>query len=490
MKDHRPAPYAHQAQELRERASTPAWALFWDCGTGKTRAVLDLVGELYTRGEIDALFVLAPNGVHQGWVYDEIPKHLPPGVRYKALAYRGASAGTKWQSREIEALLAFPGLSILTMSYDSFVTTRRKKTQPEKGKETAKKFLTRRRCLYVLDESHLVKSPGAHRSKLVIASGSLAPYRRILTGTPVANKPFDVYQQMKFIDRNFWKPHGLNSFQAFKTFFAVWIQCETREGRRFPKLVTYRNLDRLKAILAASASRIPKETALPDLPPKVFTKLHYDLTREQRRAYEALLHDYRAELESGAEVTVQHKLTLLLRLQQVVCGYVPTDDGHEATNPHVFDKNPRLDVMRSWFEAEDEQAIVYARFQHDVTALCEILGKKAVRYDGQTGDAARLEAKKRFWDGDVQFFVGNPACAGTGLNLQCARKVQYYSNSFNLTHRLQSEDRAHRAGQTGHVIIGDVVATGTVDDDKIIPCLRDKKEIADMLVGDDPREWI
>jgi SNF2 family DNA or RNA helicase len=490
VKDHRPPPYQHQARELAERASQPAWALFWDCGTGKTRAVLDLAGELYGRGEIDALLVLAPNGVHQGWVHDEIPKHLPPGVRYKALAYRGAAAGTKWQERAITALFNFSGLSILTMSYDSFVTARKKKSQPEKGKDTAKRFLQNRRCLYVLDESHLIKSPGAHRAKLVVASGQLASYRRILTGTPVANKPFDVYQQMRFIDRDFWKPHGLTSFESFKTFFGVWIQCRTKEDKPFPKCVTYRNLDRLKEILAGSASRITKEEALPDLPPKVYTKIHHDLTREQRRAYDALVDDYRVEIENGAEVTVRHKLTLLLRLQQVVCGYVPTDDGHEAPNPYVFDKNPRLDVMRDWFKAEEEQAIVYARFQRDVTALCDILGKKAVRYDGLTGDEARLEAKKRFWAGDVQFFVGNPACAGTGLNLQCARKVQYYSNSFNLVQRSQSEDRAHRSGQTGRVIIGDVVGTDTVDDNKIIPCLREKKEIADMLVGDDPRDWI
>ena len=490
MEDPRPAPYAHQAKELAERASTPAWALFWDCGTGKTRAILDLAGELWRRGAIDGLLVLAPNGVHQGWVHDEIPTHLPIDVRHERLAYKSAAAGTQWQARAIENLLKFRGLAILTMSYDSFTTARKSKKQPEKGKDVAKRFLKTRRCLYVLDESHLIKSPGAHRSKLVVASAKYASYRRILTGTPVANKPFDVYQQMKFIDRDFWKPHGLSSYQAFKTFFAVWITCITKEDKPFPKLVTYRNLDRLKAILAGAASRISKEEALPDLPPKSYTKLHHDLTQEQRRAYDALVNDYRTEVENGAEVTVNHKLTLLLRLQQVVCGYVPTDDGQEGPNPYVFDKNPRLDIMRDWFKTEEEQVIVYARFQHDVTALCEILGKKAVRYDGQTGDSARLEAKKRFWNGDVQFFVGNPACAGTGLNLQCARKVWYYSNSFNLVHRDQSEDRAHRSGQTGRVIIGDVVGTDTVDDNKIIPCLREKKEIASMLVGDDPREWI
>jgi SNF2 family DNA or RNA helicase len=482
MEDHRPAPYRHQAEELAERSSTPAWALFWDCGTGKTRAILDLVGELWGRGEVDGLLVLAPNGVHQGWVHDEIPKHLPPGVRYKAHAYRGSSAGTKWHKKAVAAVCEYRGLSVLTMSYDSFVT--------KSGRKIAKHFLLTRRCLYVLDESHLVKSPGAHRAKLVVASSELARYRRILTGTPVANKPFDVYQQMKFIDKDFWRPHGLSSFQAFKTFFGVWIQCETREGRRFPKCVTYRNLDILKRILAGAASRISKEEALPDLPPKVYTKIHHDLSPAQRRAYEALIHNYRVELENGAEVTVQHKLTLLLRLQQVVCGYVPTDDGHETPNPHVFDKNPRLDVMRDWLREEDEQAIVFARFRRDIDSICEYLGKKAVRYDGKTGGDERREAQKRFWAGDVQFFVGNPACAGTGLNLQCARKVQYYSNSFNLTHRLQSEDRAHRSGQTGRVIIGDVVGTDTVDDSRILPCLREKREVADMLVGDDPRDWI
>lgn len=488
MEDHRPPPYQHQVDELVKRAEVPAWALFWDCGTGKTRAILDLAGALWHRREINGLLVLAPNGVHQGWVYDEIPKHLPPGIAFEAHAYRGSSAGAKWHKKTIEALIdngserTRKRLAILTMSYDSFVT--------KTGRAAAKQFLTRRRCLYVLDESHLVKTPGARRTKLVISSGRLAPYRRILTGTPVANKPFDVYSQMRFIDKDFWRQYGLSSYYAFKTYFAAWAQCQTREGKRFPKLIEYQNLDQLTKILAGAASRISKEDALPDLPQKAYVKLHHELSAEQRRVYEALIDEYRTEIEKGVAVTVANKLVLLLRLQQVVCGYVPTDDGSLSQNPHVFEKNPRLDIAREWLNNEEEQAVIYSRFQYDVTQLTSILGDRCVRYDGLTSNDERRDAQERFRAGDVQFFVGNPACAGTGLNLQCARKMLYYSNSFNLVHRCQSEDRIHRSGQTARVVIGDIVGTGTVDETRIIPCLREKKDIAAALVGDDPREWI
>lgn len=485
-----PPPYAHQAQELEQHRGTKTRALFWDCGTGKTRAILDLAVDLYARKEIDALLVVAPNGVHQNWVYDEIPKFVPPDVPITTLSYLTQRAGTKRQTADVTRLLSARGLAALALSYDAMMTERRKASQPAKGREVAKSFLTRRRCLYVLDESHLVKTPGAKRTKRIIASGRYAEWRRILTGTPVANKPFDVFSQMRFLDPDFWRPYGLSSFHSFKTYFGLFIQCETKDGQRFPNLVSYRNLDKLKRIIASASSRVSKEDALPDLPPKTYTKLHYELTAEQRRAYEQLVDEYRVQLDSGAEATVTNKLVLLLRLQQVVCGYLPTDDGEDMPNPHVFRRNPRLDLMKSYLKDEDNQAIVYSRFTYDIDRLCDFLGPKAVRYDGTTSPEDRRRAQAAFRAGDAQFFVGNQAAAGTGLNLQAARKVLYYANSFNLVHRLQSEDRAHRAGQTHPVVIGDVVGTGTVDETRIIPCLREKREIAADLVGDDPREWL
>ena len=119
----------------------------------------------------------------------------------------------------------------------------------------------------------------------------------------------------------------------------------------------------------------------------------------------------------------------------------------------------------------------------------ERLGDRAVRYDGQTSDDERAEAKRAFQAGEKQFFVGNPAAGATGLTLHKARTVIYASNSFKLTDRLQSEDRAHRIGQEHPVAYIDLVAPGTVDE-HIMKALRNKLDISSLLTGDDIKDWI
>jgi SNF2 family DNA or RNA helicase len=89
----------------------------------------------------------------------------------------------------------------------------------------------------------------------------------------------------------------------------------------------------------------------------------------------------------------------------------------------------------------------------------------------------------------AKFFVGNPQAGATGITLHAARTVIYYSNSFNLVDRLQSEDRAHRIGQEHPVQYIDLVASGTVDE-HIVKSLRNKFDIATQITGDTLKEWL
>tara|TARA_R110002051_G_scaffold233872_1_gene295374 strand:- start:137 stop:340 length:204 start_codon:yes stop_codon:yes gene_type:complete len=67
--------------------------------------------------------------------------------------------------------------------------------------------------------------------------------------------------------------------------------------------------------------------------------------------------------------------------------------------------------------------------------------------------------------------------------------VIYYSNSYDLEKRIQSEDRAHRIGQKNAVLYIDLVAKGTVDE-KIIQSLRNKVNIAKEISGEELSTWI
>ena len=90
---------------------------------------------------------------------------------------------------------------------------------------------------------------------------------------------------------------------------------------------------------------------------------------------------------------------------------------------------------------------------------------------------------------DLRYLVSNPKTGGYGLTLTASHTVIYYSNSYDLEVRLQSEDRAHRIGQTSKVTYIDLIAEKTVDE-QIVKSLRGKINIATQVLGEDLKKWL
>lgn len=486
MYDFKTKPFDHQREIFDATLDHEAYGLFWEQGCGKTKPVIDQAAALFERDEIDCLLVVAPNGVHRNWITDEIVNHLPDRVAARTHSgfYQSPKARTKWHQRDMESLLKYQGLVVLTISYDGFMT--------ELGKKLMWRFLKRRRVMYVLDEAHYIKTPGAKRTKSIIASAKYAEKRRLLTGTPIAQGPFDIYSQVRFLDDEFWKREKrIGNFNAFKMRYGIWrtreeVMREYGYDPGYNQLVSYRNVDELHEVLAKVGDRRTKDDVL-DLPPKLFSKRPFEMTPQQSKAYQELTEDYQTQLENGEWVEADLAIVRLLRLQQITCGYVATDV--EEPVQRISDKNPRLDTLVDITEGLGHKAIIWSRFRADVDLIMDALGGKAVRYDGQVDDDGRAKAKDDFQKGDAQFFVANPAAGATGLTLTAARTVVYYSNSFKLVDRLQSEDRAHRIGQEHPVNYIDIVAPGTIDD-MIVKSLRMKQDIATQITGDKVKEWI
>jgi SNF2 family DNA or RNA helicase len=472
-------PFDHQLDGWVATRDEEIFAIWWEQGTGKTKLVLDTAAWLYEHGKIDALFVLAPNGVHRNWITDELPAHLPKRIERTTHFYTSRKANTLKHKRACRAVVESRGLAVLAMSYDALMTAA--------GLKLAGQMLTKRKCLYVADESTRIKSPGAKRTKRVIATGKRATYKRTLTGTPVTQGPLDVYAQMRFLAADFWKPHELESFTTFKSYFAIFDDIMNQQtGRSFKKLRRYKNLSELKAIVSGVSHRVTKDGVL-DLPPKLYQKRYVEMNPEQKRIYRGLRQNYRAMLDAGEEINAPLALVRITRLHQVVCGFVVPDDTNELME--IEGPNYRLAAMEEIRDDLPHQAIVWARFNYDVDRLMDLLGKRAVRYDGRVSDENRARAKDAFQGGESQFFVGKTAAAGIGLTLHAARSVVYYSNTFSLEDRLQSEDRAHRIGQNFPVSYIDLVTPGTVDQ-KIVSALRAKLDVSRVITGDAYKEWI
>jgi SNF2 family DNA or RNA helicase len=146
-------------------------------------------------------------------------------------------------------------------------------------------------------------------------------------------------------------------------------------------------------------------------------------------------------------------------------------------------------------EETEGKAIIWANYQRDITNIIESIIEKygpgsVVDYYGLTPQEERQENIKKFQnDENCRFIVGTPQTGGYGITLTQANTVIYYSNGYDLEKRLQSEDRAHRIGQTKSVTYVDLITEDTVDE-KIVKALRDKINIASEVMGEELRNWI
>lgn len=496
---HRPF-MAHQAEAFRRSAEAPAFALFMEQGTGKTKVLIDTARYLYQTGKIDAVVVFADNGIHRNWVNEEWPQEWPmsevvtradgmPGSLTFVIWEAGRARSKKVQDTLTE-IVTYPdgSLVVVAMNIESVIT--------EPAKEFLRKFLRRYRTMVVVDESTSIKTPGALRTKTMRAIGKLAVVRRIATGTPMAESPFHIYAPFQFLGTNLL---GFGSFFAFKNYFGRFITRQLGHGgRSFLQLdknedgsPAYVNLEELKRRIAPYSYTVSKEECL-DLPPKTYQKFPFTLTPKLRGMYERLREEYLLEI-AGQDRPITLTLTRMLRLQQLTCGLKPRGDSPEE-GMELLEDNPRLDAFARLMEQlpANAQCLVWCRYRPDVTRVmgwAEANGISAVRYDGMVGDDDREANKIAFQAGKARLFVGTQKAGGKGLTLNQASYAIYYSNDYPLEPRLQSEDRCHRKGQTKAVTYIDLVCEDTTDRD-IVAALRAKKELSDYMSDRPCKEWL
>ena len=470
-------PYEHQAAILGQSWSHTNWAWLMEMGTGKSKVCIDNAAMLFEKEYIDTLIVIAPKGVYRNWANLEIPAHLPDRISSDIVVWNPANTKSNRQTL-ISFLEPSSSLKVFLMNVEALSTS--------KGKKYLEALLQKSTSLLAVDESTTIKSPKAKRTKTLIKLGSLAKYRRILTGFPVTQSPLDLWAQCRFMDKTLLGDCGDNFFQ-FQYRYAV-MKKSSVGTHTFNRVVGYRDLERLSELLKKFSSRITKEECL-DLPDKVYLQRTVSLTPDQTRIYSELKEFALANLDNGEFMTAPNVMTQLLRMQQVLSGHTKTDYGEL-----VEIKDNRLDELVSCLEEIEGKAIIWSRFRYDIVRIKNALNKKygngrAVDYFGDTSDDDRVEAVNRFQNGDALFFVGNPQTGGYGLTLTAAQNVIYFSNSFDLAVRMQSEDRAHRIGQRNTVTYVDLIAEGTIDE-KIVKSLRAKLNIASQVMGEEFKEWL
>lgn len=484
---------AHQQVALERMDGRDKYALFMEQGTGKTWDFMADAEREYNRGHIDGLFVLAPKGVDSNWVLREVPAHLE--VPHIAHYFRsGASVKKK---KEMEGLFLprehgqMPPLRILAMNYEALLT--------DEGYTFAERFLRTITCMGVLDESRRIKNNKSARTKAVMSLRKLIAIRRIGTGTPMANKPLDVFQQMEFLESGLL---GTTSFRAFTAEYADLVaedsplmrHIQMRTNNKFakPQVIArnedgtfrWRNLDQLQKLLEPYSYRVLKKDCL-DLPEKIYKTRFYELPPKARKLYNSMRDKLRIEFGDGI-ITAQ-RLDSLIKLQQINSGFVVP----APKQPEVLIETgipTRLKTLLDIIEdiPENESFIIFSRFRYSMEMIATALrGENIsfVEYHGDTKDAARIAAINDFQARKVRGFSGQIHAGGIGLTLTAATHVIYYENTFDDEDRLQSEDRAHRIGTTGNVVYTDIAAVDTIDE-KITLSAQRKQNISAAVLGD------
>jgi len=469
-------PYEHQLTALGTSHNKENFALFMEMGTGKSKVLIDNIAMLYDKGKINAALIIAPKGVYRNWEQQELPIHMPEHIMFQIITW-SPSTTIKQKNSLKKLFIHNEDLVIFLMNIEAFST--------KKGVQIAEKFLLAHWALMAIDESTTIKSPTASRTKSVLKLRALAKYRRILTGAPVTKSPLDLYTQCFFLDPDFL---DFSSYYAFKNRYAIMVDRNVGT-HSFKHVLGYRRLDELNDKLGNFSYRVLKEDCL-DLPEKVYMKRNISLTPEQLKAYVEMKKHAITELK-GKRTTATSALAQLVRLHQIVCGHLTHDDGEIRKL-----KNNRMKELLEILEETDGKVIIWAIYRHDIKEITKVIsgryGAKCVEsFFGDTADRDRQDIVARFQDraSDLRFFVGNPKTGGYGLTLTASHTVIYYSNSYDLEIRLQSEDRVHRISQDKKVTYIDLITEGTVDE-LIVKNLRSKINLATKILGEDLKKWL
>jgi len=481
--------FKHQSREFRKYRNKRARFLAWTMRTGKTKAMIDLACYAREKYNIDGVLVFAPNGVHETWVEEALPDHHWERVKFDAIAWETEMASisdrdskpakirkAEWQNRLSETIKHSPNLVWFTVGSDSMI-------HPAARKAINLFRLKRKKFLVIFDEAHDFRQPGAKRTKMARAISKKAMIVRNLSGTSTLNNPLHAYSQYGLLKDKFF---GRKTFQSFKKKYATYVTQHKRNGDKYPKLEGFKNLEDLRDRMAKATSYVRREDC-EDLPPTTTVNRYVEMTDKQQRIYDRTLREFLIDIEKGGEVSVGENTMRMIKLQQVLSGYLIDEYGdvHDVVDR---DHNPRIKALMSEITFTPGKSIVWCQYRQDIKRVAEALRELQigfVEYHGGVSRAQRKINRKEFKTSKyANVFLGQPAAGGVGLNLTPATDMFHYSHTWNSIIRLQSDERAT---VTGGISVGitNLVMRDTVDE-YILERIRKNVNVFDFLEGRKP----
>lgn len=398
---------------------------------------------------------------------------------------------TKWLVRSMSISIANGSIEdtqIVIINYDLL--------KKHKGTLLATKF-----DLVILDESHYIKNQKAQRTKLALEIAKNCRRRFFLTGTPILNRPKEIFTTISLLCPEPFSWKGKLSFFGFAKRYCAAVQ--TKYGWDFDGAS---HLDELqeKLRIACMVRRLKKDV-LTELPAKrrAVLELPANGCRGQveieRRAFQAYS-ERRSELQSQVDLALANEdensyknAVEELRSSAQIFFTEISKLRHETA---VAKMPAVIAYIEDALEGIDK-LVVFAHHHDVIDGICEAMNAKekiAVRVDGRMDARDRQISIDSFQtDPKVKVFVGSITAAGVGITLTAASNVIFAELDWVPGNVSQAEDRLHRIGQTEsvnivHLVLEDsidaIMAQTIVSKQEVIDMALDKKSVANPEVED------
>ena len=429
-------------------------AVFHEQGLGKTKIAIDLILYWIARTSIDTVIVVTKKQLIQNWV-QEFNRHttIHPAVL-------GINKKNNY--------LTFCGPARVILANFELVISQQ---------ETFKLYLNSRNVAIIIDESAKLKNPEAKLTKRFLELAPMFKKRVIMTGTPVANRPYDIWAQVFFLDQG--KSLGSN-FNEFKkqTDLSNELASNTVLQSEFEDQVSG-IYEKIKSF----SVRETKNSGIIELPNKVYMQERVDFEIEQKRIYRTICEELAVEMYKDGKLIIDDSSAIvkrLLRLVQVVSNPKMVDERYVGMSA----KEEVLDQIIKKIIENGEKCIVWSNFIKNVDDLCQRYKEYgSIKIHGKMNMADRDKSVDRFRTESCKILFATPASAKEGLTLTMANHVIFYDRTFSLDYYLQEQDRIHRISKLKSCYIHKIIVNGSIDE-WIDVLLESKQHAAKLAQGD------
>lgn len=461
-------PWEHQKKALAYLYKRDAAALYTDMGTGKTKVMIDLI---QSRG-FKRVLVVAPKKACEVWE-EQIAIHGLDGLFAVFSLYKLSKV------KVIDQLSEVPKISPRTSQKGTYVFIINYEKVWADGID--RMFLRKTLGLdcVICDESHRIKSPSSHCSRYLTKLGKVVPHRYLVTGTPLAENPIDVYAQYRFLDPSIF---GLNFGRFREEYENIDVEMTTRIGFRIlDKKNPYKNLDQLREKMFSCAFYIESSVQLPE---QTFLRYDFILSKKTQKLYKEFNKEKVLVSKNEEEyMEASNVLSKVLRLQQITSGYITAEDMDTKEKKVYNIDHTRREVLMELLEGVgDEPVVVFATFKKDLKNIrlaCKEIGLTCSELSG------RRDTLKEWKKGETQVLAIQYNSGSESIDLTRARYCIYYSLCRRLALYDQSLKRIHRPGQTRPVTYYHMIGQmdkGKSIDEKMYEALQNKKDIVDYVM--------